>query len=180
MWTLASLFENEKKKGLTVSVYIQNKTIKWIVFSAIRYWRVTICVNTVAKEREIAGFMQSSLIITEIHSWFWTSFYVFPKQDASQTPIHGTINYFEKVLIKNSLSSAPSSVRILCDQAAEACQASLPSSTLPDAILSATGAAVEAESFLKGSGMHQVSVSICLDVRMGQWLEENAVVWQTS
>lgn len=60
------------------------------------------------------------LIITEIHSWFWAFFYVLPKQDASQTLIHGTINYFEKVLIKNNLSSAPPSVRILCDQAAEA------------------------------------------------------------
>lgn len=63
--------------------------------------------STVVKERETAGFTQRSSVITEIHSWSWSLFYILPKEDTSQTLVYGTINYFENVLMKINLASTP-------------------------------------------------------------------------
>ena len=111
MWILASRFKDAKEKEVKISFFIENKPVWWIAFSIIHYWRMTRSVSAVAKEKEKAGFIQRSLIITEIHSLFWSLYYVFPKEDTSQTLVHGTINYFERVLIKNNLTSTPPSGR---------------------------------------------------------------------
>lgn len=111
MWILASLLNDAKEEEVEIGFSIRNKPVRWIVFSIIQYWRMTKSVSTVAKESATAGFIHRSLIITEIHSWFWSLFCVLPKQDTSQTLVHGTINYFEKMLIKNNLNSTPPSGR---------------------------------------------------------------------